>query len=64
MRSFREKRADGRTNGQTNGRTNGGEIIGPKSASGGGPKSFKMKSKQKLLFDHNPHTKTSKSDCI
>ena len=29
-----------RTDRQTDGRTNGGEIIGPKSASGGGPKTI------------------------
>ena len=38
MHSFREKWEDGRTDERTDERTNGGEIIGPKSASGGGPK--------------------------
>ena len=36
--SEKNERTDGRTDERTNERTNGGEIIGPKSASGGGPK--------------------------
>ena len=43
MRGFLEKvsRTDERTNGRTNGRTDGGELIGPISASGRGPKTLK-----------------------
>ena len=42
MRGFLEKRVtDERTNGRTDERTNGGELIGPISASGRGPKRAK-----------------------
>ena len=43
MRGFLEKvlRTNGRTNGRTDGRTDGGELIGPISASGRGPKTLK-----------------------
>ena len=60
------ERTNGRTDERTNGRTNGGEIIGPKSASGGGPKrrqgDFLEKSEMSLQYAHYDATLCKKSE--